>query len=307
MTIMQLKTFVSVCKNLSFTQAAKDQFISQPAVSRQMSALEKELGTELFERNHSVLKLTPAGDHLYHHIVPLMNHLEALFHQVSEIGEGKSGHLAIGLMLDQAIDPHISKALLWFQNKYNAQITIHRMSILELQKALREEKIDIAISLEATKSVFEQFEGYLYVEEKMFFCARRDLLLNYSNKVDEEVIARFMEHRPLLVPKLESFPEQQMETLQIKSHPTEIFPIEVSYDMPSIAPMVSAGIGGTFVNESHVLSTDHRIEVFWFPGTKSINKGIFWTSESVNPLTGQFVDMVKMINENIPTRPDIFS
>ena len=50
MTTAQMKTYLTVAKRLSFSAAAVELFISQSAVSRQIQAMERELGTKLFIR-----------------------------------------------------------------------------------------------------------------------------------------------------------------------------------------------------------------------------------------------------------------
>mgnify|MGYP000187079773 FL=1 len=54
MTFNQIKYFVTVAECLSFTEAAKCLFITQPALSRQINAMEEELGTRLFIREKNV-------------------------------------------------------------------------------------------------------------------------------------------------------------------------------------------------------------------------------------------------------------
>ena len=61
MEIRQLEVFVSVAKNLSFSKAAEELYISQPSVSAQIGSLEKELGSQLLTRNTKEVALTKAG------------------------------------------------------------------------------------------------------------------------------------------------------------------------------------------------------------------------------------------------------
>lgn len=61
MTLNQLESFLVLAQRLSFTQAAEDLFISQPTLSRIISALEQELGLQLFYRSSRSVSLTPAG------------------------------------------------------------------------------------------------------------------------------------------------------------------------------------------------------------------------------------------------------
>ena len=56
-----LAAFEAAARQLSFTRAAAERFVTQSAMSRQMRALEDELGVVLFQRRHRSLVLTPEG------------------------------------------------------------------------------------------------------------------------------------------------------------------------------------------------------------------------------------------------------
>jgi len=60
-----LKGFEAAARNLSFTKAAAELFVTQSAISRQVKALEEQLGVQLFRRRHRELLLTDAGQALY--------------------------------------------------------------------------------------------------------------------------------------------------------------------------------------------------------------------------------------------------
>ena len=65
MTIKQIHYFIAVAETKSFTNAARNYFIAQTAMSQQISALEKELGFLLFHRSNRSVELTQAGQVLY--------------------------------------------------------------------------------------------------------------------------------------------------------------------------------------------------------------------------------------------------
>ena len=65
LNLKQLKVFYFVAKHLSFTRAAEELFISQPAVTMQISALERQYGLALFSRKKNELSLTEAGSVLF--------------------------------------------------------------------------------------------------------------------------------------------------------------------------------------------------------------------------------------------------
>lgn len=66
-TIRQLRYFVAVADRLHFTAAAEELFVSQPALSKQIRALENLVKVTLFDRDHRSVRLTPAGQVLLPH------------------------------------------------------------------------------------------------------------------------------------------------------------------------------------------------------------------------------------------------
>jgi DNA-binding transcriptional LysR family regulator len=71
MMSFRLKVFRAVAKHLSFRKAAEELYLSQPAVSLQIKALEEETGLQLFDRSGSRISLTPAGETLLRYVEKL--------------------------------------------------------------------------------------------------------------------------------------------------------------------------------------------------------------------------------------------
>lgn len=61
MSDFRLKAFYSVAKNLSFTRAAKELFVSQPAITKHINELERQYSVRLFDRTGGKIMLTDAG------------------------------------------------------------------------------------------------------------------------------------------------------------------------------------------------------------------------------------------------------
>src|SRR5881227_4019610 len=66
-TLRQLKVFECVARHLSFTRAAHELHLTQPAVSTQVKLLEEHAGTPLFEQLGKKIYMTPAGIEMLHH------------------------------------------------------------------------------------------------------------------------------------------------------------------------------------------------------------------------------------------------
>ena len=77
-TLRQLKYFVEIARSRSFSRAAQQLGIAQPALSQNIAALEDELGAKLFERHAKGVDLSPEGQRLYERSVALISSFDAL-------------------------------------------------------------------------------------------------------------------------------------------------------------------------------------------------------------------------------------
>lgn len=95
MTLDQLVTLQTISTVKSFRRAAQSLHLSQPAVSKQIRALERELGERLFERGRTA-QLTLAGATLLKHAERLSQIVRIARDEIADLKELRTGHLAIG-------------------------------------------------------------------------------------------------------------------------------------------------------------------------------------------------------------------
>ncbi|WP_026088106.1 LysR family transcriptional regulator [Bartonella rattaustraliani] len=91
----KLRVFHAVADAGSFTHAAEKLYLSQSAISRQVSALEKEVGVSLFQRHARGLILTEQGKILYRATHDVLMKLESVRSQLTESYEKPAGNLRI--------------------------------------------------------------------------------------------------------------------------------------------------------------------------------------------------------------------
>jgi DNA-binding transcriptional LysR family regulator len=91
----QLRAFASFCRKLSFSGAAEDLSISQPAVSKHIADLERRLGLQLIKRERRGSSLTPAGAFLAQHVLRAEALLSQAERGVSQFREPGTGELSI--------------------------------------------------------------------------------------------------------------------------------------------------------------------------------------------------------------------
>ncbi|HEV7236113.1 MAG TPA: LysR family transcriptional regulator [Ktedonobacteraceae bacterium] len=95
-TVHQLTVFCVVAQHLSYTRTAQELYLSQPAVTQQIRALELMLGLRLFARKGRGIVLTPAGQELLRHVEQLLALLAETEPVVHEIHALKRGSVVVG-------------------------------------------------------------------------------------------------------------------------------------------------------------------------------------------------------------------
>jgi len=96
MRLHHLKIFYTVAQRRSITGAAAELLLSQPAVSVQLKALERELGVPLFERGGAKLRLTQAGEVLHRAAVSILSAKDEAERAITELRGGNKGRLILG-------------------------------------------------------------------------------------------------------------------------------------------------------------------------------------------------------------------
>jgi len=102
MDLTQLKSFVTVAKLGHLTRAAEAVHLSQPAISGQIKALERDFGLALFERTPSGMLLTPAGKRLLAYAETVIGDVQSLREAARELSSQLTGRLRLGTVLDPA-------------------------------------------------------------------------------------------------------------------------------------------------------------------------------------------------------------
>ena len=109
-TLLQLKSFISVVDEGGFTAASRQLGLSQPAVSRAVATLEKELGAALLVRGRDRLALTEAGHIALAHAREAVRHLTSMRVEVAALAGEMTGTLALASLRSATgtlIAPHL--------------------------------------------------------------------------------------------------------------------------------------------------------------------------------------------------------
>lgn len=145
MNIKQIQYALELAETLNFSQVAEKLGISQPALSKQIKHLEKELGVELFDRNHSPLTITPAGEYFVRNAGELVYKEEQMRKALMQFQTGQSGRLVIGITPFRSIYlmPELIKKI---HSKYpGVRVSVQEVPSPQLRKETLEGKYDFSI------------------------------------------------------------------------------------------------------------------------------------------------------------------
>tara|TARA_Y100001934_G_C12297713_1_gene748279 strand:+ start:130 stop:1032 length:903 start_codon:yes stop_codon:yes gene_type:complete len=132
-TIRQIQVFTAVAKCNSFTRAAEELSLTQPAVSMQIKQLEQSVGMPLFEQIGKKIYKTQAGEIVLNYAIKIQKHLTTAQQEINQLKGIESGHLSIGVV--STVNYFAARLLASFSRKYpNVNIKLdvtNRQNLLE--------------------------------------------------------------------------------------------------------------------------------------------------------------------------------
>ena len=147
MNIRQLKQFVAIAQSGNISRAAKEQNISQPALTRSLKNLEQDLGVDLIERRANGVFLTPYGEHLLGYAHCIVSDSERVRREINAMKMGRRGQLSIGVgpaFSSKVLSPAINQLL-----SQGSQLEVRLVEgfVEDLCAQLRTGALDVVLSL----------------------------------------------------------------------------------------------------------------------------------------------------------------
>lgn len=182
----RLTVFHTVAKRLSFTKAAADLFITQPAVSKHIQELEQHFKTQLFERLGNKITLTGQGRILLAYTDQILSLYRNMEFEMSSLSDRQKGILRLGASstVSQYVIP---LALAGFHKKYNdIKIKLLNGNTEQIEHALLDKDIDLGIIEGKSKSKGITYTEYLK-DEIVLTCSSRHPLAQKPNITIKEL------------------------------------------------------------------------------------------------------------------------
>ncbi len=140
----RVQTFLTVCRTLNYSQAARDLNITQPAVSQHIAALERHYGTRLFAMEGKRPRLTEAGRLLERAFLSMAHDEKLLGQQLAVLEDGASVSFAVGMTLtagEYIVAPALAR---WLRDHPEVRVVARSGDTRALLQLLDEGSIDCA-------------------------------------------------------------------------------------------------------------------------------------------------------------------
>ncbi|MCI8991670.1 MAG: LysR family transcriptional regulator [Eubacterium sp.] len=201
------KIFCTVAETGNISKAAKELYISQPAISKSIQKLEENIGTRLFSRSSRGVTLTEEGEMLYEHVKSAFETLSLGENKVKKSIELGIGHLRIGVsstLCKYVLLPYLKE----FIRQYpHVHISVFCQPTNQTLKLLADDRIDIGMVGEPKAAKNIVFYSLQEIEDT--FVATRDYLKNL--KVRGVSKSHLLEYSTLMLLDKGNMSRQHME------------------------------------------------------------------------------------------------
>jgi DNA-binding transcriptional LysR family regulator len=189
LTTEQLRYFAAIAENGSFSSTAVQMDITQSSVTKQIKALETELGVELFDRSKRRVSLTEAGRTAYKDVKAVLEKMDTLLLHAQEYGNTKKNRIEIAAL---PIMGQYGLAIAFQQfAKMHPEITlcIREAEEIEILELLHNSKCDLAIMREEILPE-GHYKTYFLVADELALFVNKNHPLAAKASVSPEQLAR---------------------------------------------------------------------------------------------------------------------
>lgn len=234
----RLKVFYAVANRLSFTKAATELFITQPAVSKHIQELEEEYKVKFFDRNGSKISLTQAGKVLLEHAKSIFEIYREIDFDMSTLINQQRGILRLGA--STTISQYIIPPLLarFHQKMADVKVNLRNGNTEQIENALLNKEIEIGIVEGQSKNQLIKYIPFLK-DELVLVCNSKNPLVNKKEISKEDLLEMKFLIR-----------EQGSGTLEVIEHALKS--LEISFSQLT----VEMELGSTESIKSYLMNSD---------------------------------------------------
>lgn len=244
MDFKQIEAFVSVARLKSFSKAATAIYLSQPTISSHISALEKELNVQLFDRNSKEVNLTPAGKCFMDYAVDILNTRNMAISTLSDFDKHIHGTLSLEASTTpcNTIVPELIKSFssLYPETKFN----IMEKGSGEIIKDII--NLDCEIGLVGNSIESDKIKSYGLMEDSLVIVSAPELNLPKKIALDD------LRNYKFIMREQNSATRKTLENA-LKDINNELLELNICCEVNNLETaiqLVKAGIGISIVSRS---------------------------------------------------------
>ncbi len=256
MDTREIQAFIAIAKHQSFSIAAEDLFITQPAVSKRLASLEEELQQKLFDRIGRKALLTPAGEIF----LPKAQQIIQTFNEAAKSLDNLDNKLTGTLRI--ATSHHIGLHRLpnilrkFIEDYPEVQINIRFLDSEQGRIAIEDDEVDIAL-VTLPNNEFRQYTKLkiklVWKDELAFICGKQHpIALNNITGLDK------LCQIPAILPSKQTITRQILERALHDSKLSTQTLFETNY-LETIKTMVSIGLGWSILPKTMIDESLHEI------------------------------------------------
>lgn len=192
MKLNHLRHMIAVAESGSIRSAARHLNIAQPAITRSIHEIEKQLGTSLFERAAKGITLTPAGELFLRRAITIQEELRRAEEEIAQFTGKATGHVAIGLSTASHI-ALLPYALKMFKQQYpDVLLDIAEGLLPAMQQSLKNGSLDFYVGpLAETPASSDFLVEKLFDNARLIF-GRKNHPLSHARRLRDLVNARWI-------------------------------------------------------------------------------------------------------------------
>lgn len=283
------KVFYHVAATLSFSEASKQLFISQSAVSQSIKVLEKKLNQTLFIRSTKKVQLTPEGEILLKHVEPAINLIQKGENQLLEANTLNGGQLRIGAS-DTICRYYLIPYLNRFHKAYpNVHIKVTNQTSIECAHLLENGQVDFIITNYPNSGLSNSQNVRVINEFHDVFVANQE----YFPLKGETVSLQKLQTYPILMLDRKSTTSEFLHHMFQREQLDLVPEIELSSN-DLLIDLARIGLGIAFVPDFCIPESDRDLFIVKLTEKMPARQMIVAYNESlpVSQASKQFMDMI---------------
>lgn len=303
MDIWQLRCFTSVAKCLNFTEAAKNLYIGQSTLSKQIANLEQQLGVQLFIRNKRSVHLTAPGTILLDEARAILEKSDQALQKVRQAASGFVGNLTIGFLgsVEKNLLPQLVRN---FRVCYpNINLEMQHLNWRTVTEALYNDEIDIGFLFSLDPEDMPGLTCESIYRGVLTVVLPADHLLSQAEKISISALA----DEPFIICARKESPVQFDYVFRLckKAGFTPKIVCQPNL-METVLMLVDAGLGIAISSTLAKSLINQPIRFVNIEGDPTIDLVIAWKKLNSNPAIPLFIEKLRE-TKLIPQCEELFS